>query len=92
MKSYLGMYDVSSPKLRSAIFKLLSAYGIHQQKSVFECQLSFDLKKQLIEQITMLTQHESKRIIFIKIYPNHVDTILLGAAKRMPSSSCLYIG
>lgn len=44
MKSYLGMYDVSSPKLRSEIFKLLSAYGIHQQKSVFECQLSFDLK------------------------------------------------
>jgi CRISPR-associated endonuclease Cas2 len=44
MKSYLGMYDVSSPKLRSAIFKLLSAYGIHQQKSVFECQLNFDLK------------------------------------------------
>lgn len=92
MQSYLGMYDVSSSKLRSAIFKLLSAYGIHQQKSVFECRLTADLKKQLFDQIALLGSNEHKRIIFIKIYPNHKDTVLLGAAKRMPSSSCLYLG
>ena len=92
MKSYLSMSDVSNPRLRSAMFKLLSAYGIHHQKSVFECYLNSDLKQQILQQIKLLSQHEDKRILFIKIYPNHMDSILLGAAKRMPSSGCLYIG
>ena len=92
MHDYLGMYDVSNSKLRGALFKLLSAYGIHQQKSVFECRLNQELKKQLIQQMELITKFETKRILLLKIYPKHPQTILFGAAKRMPSSSCLYVG
>lgn len=92
MNDYLGMYDVSNSKLRGTLFKLLCAYGIHQQKSVFEFQLNQDLKKQLIQHIELMTRYENKRILFLKIYPNHPNTILFGAAKRMPPSHCLYIG
>ena len=92
MQHYLGMYDVSCPKLRSAIFKILSAYGIHQQKSVFECQLNQDTKQQLLQQLTSVSSLYQKRIILLKIYPNHPDSVLFGTAKRMPQSDCLYIG
>lgn len=91
MQSYLGMYDVSCPKLRFAIFKVLSAYGIHQQKSVFECRVNLDQKQQIIEQLSILTHEQSKRILLIKIFPQHPQTVMFGAAKRMPGSHCLYI-
>ncbi|MFC2998142.1 CRISPR-associated endonuclease Cas2 [Acinetobacter sichuanensis] len=92
MQSYLGMYDVSCPKLRSSIFRILSAYGIHRQKSVFECRLELDQKQQLIQQLAVLSHDQSRRILMIKIFPNHPQSVLFGSAKRMPSSDCLYIG
>lgn len=92
MQHYLGMYDVSCPRLRSAIFKILSAYGIHQQKSVFECQLNPQAKQQLLQQLTLVSSLYQKRIVFLKVFPNHADSILFGAAKRRSTSHCLYIG
>lgn len=92
MQNYLGMYDVSCSKLRSGVFKLLSAYGIHQQKFVFECQLDLDLKQQLLQQLTLLCSDQQKRILLIKIYPQHPDSVMFGSAKRIPNSNCLYIG
>ncbi len=92
MRHYLGMYDVSCNKLRSKVFRTLLAFGIHQQKSVFECRLSFEQKSQLLQQLAVLTHQEKRRIIFIKIYPNHAHTVLFGQAKRVPQSDCLYIG
>lgn len=92
MQSYLGMYDVSSAPLRAHIFRILSAYGIHQQKSVFECRLHSDHKQQLIEQLRAVSEGFDKRILLIKIFPQHPQSILFGAAKRMPTSDCLYIG
>lgn len=92
MQHYIGMYDVSCSKLRSHIFKILSAYGIHQQKSVFECQLNSDLKQQLIQQLYIVSALEQKRILLLKIFPQHPQSILFGAAKRMPASNLLYIG
>lgn len=92
MQSYLGMYDVSASKLRAGIFKILSAYGIHQQKSVFECRFTSEQKKQLILQLELISLLQSKRILLIKIFPNHPQSQLFGMAKRMPKSDCLYIG
>lgn len=91
MQSYLGMYDVSCSKLRSAIFKVLLAYGIHQQKSVFECRLHLDQQRQLIQQLSLLSHGQSKRILFIKVFPQHPQTVMFGVAKHMPKSDCLYI-
>ncbi|MCS4297574.1 MULTISPECIES: CRISPR-associated endonuclease Cas2 [Acinetobacter] len=91
MQSYLGMYDVSCSKLRSGIFRILSAYGIHQQKSVFECRFPLDQKQQLIQQLSLLSHGHSKRIMVIKVFPNHPQSKLFGMAKRMPKSDCLYI-
>lgn len=68
MQHYLGMYDVSCPRLRSAIFKILSAYGIHQQKSVFECQLNPQAKQQLLQQLTLVSSLYQKRIVFLKVF------------------------
>lgn len=94
MPSYLGMYDISCSKRRRFIFHVLSAYGIHQQKSVFECHLHYDMKNQLIQHLDSLVPVEGdvSRILLIKIYPQHPDCIFLGAAKHLPSSNCLYIG
>ena len=92
MQSYLGMYDVSCPKLRSTIFRVLLAYGIHRQKSVFECRFNLDQKQQLIQQLTLLSHGQSSRIVMIKIFPNHPQSVLFGSAIRMPNSDCLYIG
>lgn len=92
MKHYLGMYDISCHKLRYRVFKLLTSFGIHHQKSVFECALRDDKKRQLIQQLQLITQDQQKRIVLIRIFPNHSHTVMFGQAKRMPSSTCLYIG
>lgn len=92
MQRYLGMYDISCNQLRTRVFKLLLAFGIHQQKSVFECHLDHAQKHQLIEQLSTLTEQQDKRIILIKIYPQHPQTMMFGQAKRIPQSNCLYIG
>ena len=91
MRSYLGMYDVSCPRRRSILFRILSAYGIHQQKSVFECKLNTDFRLQLIQQLDALAHDTYQRIVLIQVYPNHPETIMLGAAQRQPASHCLYI-
>ncbi|MCH7306276.1 CRISPR-associated endonuclease Cas2 [Acinetobacter sp. NIPH 1869] len=92
MHHYLGMYDISCDKIRYKVYRTLLAFGIHQQKSVFECRLSIDQKQQLIQHLDALTAQVNKRIIFIKIYPNHKNTVFLGEAKRVVQSNCLYIG
>ena len=38
MHHYLGMYDITCDKIRSKVFRTLLAFGIYQQKSVFEFQ------------------------------------------------------
>jgi CRISPR-associated endonuclease Cas2 len=91
MRIYLGMYDVSCPRRRSTLFRILSAYGIHQQKSVFECRLNSDFRLQLIQQLAVLPNDTFQRIVLIQVYPNHPDSIMLGAAKQHPASHCLYI-
>ena len=92
MPHYLGMYDVSCPTLRSRIFHTLSAYGIHRQKSVFECNLKTEAKKELLEQLYLLSLSQPHNILMIQIYPQHAESILFGEAKHMPTSHCLYIG
>lgn len=95
MPSYLGMYDITCSRRRRFIFRILSAYGIHQQQSVFECHLQYDMKKQLLQHLDSLMpveEGEISRILLIKIYPQHPECILLGAAKHLPASDCLYIG
>ena len=91
MKHYLGMYDISCDRARRRVFRILAAYGIHQQKSVFECRLDFVLRHALFEQLDLATEDTYQRILLIQIFPNHPDTVLFGEAKRMPSSNCLLI-
>lgn len=92
MHHYLGMYDITCDKIRLKVFRALLAFGIHQQKSVFECRLNSSQKQQLIQQLEDLTVQENKRILLIKIYPNHKHTVFFGQAKRIVQSNCLYIG
>lgn len=92
MPYYLGMYDVSCNQLRAKIFRLLIAYGIHRQRSVFECQLLADTKQQLLDQLYLLCQQHEHNILLLQIYPNHPQSVRFGLAKHAVSSSCLYIG
>lgn len=92
MQQYLGMYDVSCDNVRASIFRVLSAYGIHQQKSVFECQLSAQTKHTLLEQLSAISSVYHKRLFLVKIYTKHQHSVLLGGAKRVPVSHCLYVG
>lgn len=92
MQHYLGMYDVSCHSARASVFRILSAYGIHQQKSVFECVLSAHAKNELLEQLSLVPSLYHKRLFLVRIYTKHQHSILLGSAKRMPKSGCLYVG
>ena len=91
MRSYLGMYDVSCPRHRSRLFRILSAYGIHQQKSVFECRLNPEFRQQLLQQLSAVPNDSFQRIVLIQVYPHHPYSLMLGAAKWQLPSHCLYI-
>lgn len=92
MKYYLGMYDIGCNKVRYRVCKVLRAYGIHQQKSVFECRLTVWQRTELIEQLEDIIQDVQTRILFIQIYPNHPKTEFFGQARKKLHSNCLYIG
>ncbi len=63
MQDYLGMYDISCNKVRRQVFHVLAAYGIHRQKSVFECRLNLDSKNELFDQLYQLTQGHQNNIV-----------------------------
>lgn len=92
MKYYLGMYDIGCDKVRYRVRKVLLAYGIHQQKSVFECRLTPLQRAELIAQLDVMVQNVQARILFIQIYPNHPQTEFFGQARKKLHSDCLYIG
>ncbi len=89
---YLGMYDIADDAVRRQVFWALAAFGIHRQKSVFECCLQHEQKTQLLALLDELTQETQRRIVLLKIFPQHAATLLLGQAKQMPTGECLYIG
>jgi CRISPR-associated protein Cas2 len=81
---YLIAYDVDDDKRRLKLSNLLEEYGARVQESVFECNLSGSLYKELIEKITLLTEDGTN----IRIYPIckecYLKAVGLGELKRLP--------
>ena len=47
-------YDISSSKRRQRVFKILKEFGVHSQRSVFECDLTTDDIRKLVRSIEHL--------------------------------------
>lgn len=92
MQHYLGFYDISSPVLRAKVFKLLAAYGIHEQKSVFVCLLSRPTLLSLVDQLQQLSAGQVCRIGFLKIHVHDPRNMSVGTKPASNSSGFLYLG
>ncbi len=63
---FIVSYDIVDDKTRSKVAKLMEAYGVRVQKSVFECELN---EKQLIKlknKLAMLIDHETDSVRFYR--------------------------
>ncbi len=58
-------YDVRDDKIRNKIFRMLRGYGIHAEKSVFECYMTITKLEHLKQDLISLLEAEADTL---KIY------------------------
>lgn len=75
---FIVTYDVSCHKRRTQIRKMLQAYSISAQKSVFECWLTSIEKKRLIRDIQLYLDESDLFHIF---KTEHNQAIYFGVVK-----------
>jgi CRISPR-associated endonuclease Cas2 len=62
MTNLLILYDITNNKLRRKIEKTLRDYGVRLQYSVFECRLDANLRSELREKLTDITETHRKLV------------------------------
>ena len=67
MTLYVVSYDMVNDKIRNRIAKILSAYGMRVQYSVFECELSKEQFRELYQELAEVEIDVDTDSI--KIYP-----------------------
>ena len=88
---YLACYDVAQPRRLSAALKLARAYATGGQKSVHEMYLTPAERAQLIEDMSVLLQHDTDRFLLVRLDPrSRVHT--LGRAVVPVDPDYFYVG
>ena len=63
--NFVIAYDIKNDKVRNKIFRTLRSYGIHAEKSVFECQMTITSLESLKRSLLKLMNPETD---ILKIY------------------------
>ncbi len=88
---YLAAYDIANDKRLRVFLKLLRNYSTGGQKSVFECWLSYQERKMLLEHAADLMVPEEDRFMLLSI--DYRQTVsVLGKAIRPADMDWYYIG
>lgn len=88
---YLACYDMAQPRRLSAALKLARAYATGGQKSVHEMYLTPAERAQLIEDMSVLLQHDTDRFLLVRLDPrSRVHT--LGRAVVPVDPDYFYVG
>ena len=88
---YLACYDVAQPRRLQAALKLARAYATGGQKSVHEMYLTPAERIQLIEDMSVLLQHDTDRFLLVRLDPrSRVHT--LGQALAPADPDYFYVG
>lgn len=88
---YLACYDVSQPRRLKAALKLARAYSTGGQKSVHELFMTPAERTQLIEDMSVLLQHDTDRFLLVRLDPrSRVHT--LGRAVVPVDPDYFYVG
>lgn len=66
---YLVSYDVCDDKRLRKVFKKASAFGIHVQYSVFQCDLSAREAALLKEALDPLLNHDVDQVLIVDLGP-----------------------
>ncbi len=86
---YAVAYDVSDDKERARIAKILEGFGFRVQKSVFECRLSRNDRRALVERLEA-TNISTGSIRIYRIYAG-TERILIGKAPDDPDAQFIYM-
>ena len=78
---YLAAYDISNDKKIYRVSKILMKNGIRIQKSVFECDISFNYANDLYNEITKILDEKDK----FYIIPVRDEFISIGKCSKMIS-------
>jgi CRISPR-associated protein Cas2 len=66
---YLFCYDISEPRRRCAVHRLLSGFRVEGQKSVFECLLSAGELEGVVEQLPSMIDPTTDRVHIVRLDP-----------------------
>nr|WP_016864638.1 CRISPR-associated endonuclease Cas2 [Fischerella sp. FACHB-380] len=92
MMFYLVCYDIVSDARRNKVSKLLEAYGLRVQKSVFECVLDEKQYQTLSQYLTRLV---NKREDQVRFYPmsahNRCKVAVLGTQPEFVVDDAAFI-
>ena len=67
MKSWIIMYDICSPQRLARVARLMEAYGIRLQKSVFQCDLTPEAHQILKKKLGLLIHKKKDSIVFVPV-------------------------
>lgn len=88
---YLACYDMAQPRRLNAALRLARAYATGGQKSVHEMYLKPAERAQLIEDMSVLLQHDTDRFLLVRLDPrSRVHT--LGRAVVPVDPDYFYVG
>lgn len=89
---YLICYDIVSDRRRNKVSKLLEAYGLRVQKSVFECVLDEKQHEQLLQRLLKLLNKRQDQIRFYPLSANcRCKVVVLGMQPEFAVDDAAFI-
>lgn len=87
---YLVSYDIKDEKRLHKVYNYLRGKGIHLQKSVFYCLLSYEEIKKMRRELEELINKQEDDIRFYPLLANF-ETIAMGQGEKIPKGVYIYL-
>ena len=72
---YVIAYDVSDNRIRNRIFRILKSYGVHAEKSVFECSLTVTTMEHLKNDLIKIMNPITDTLKIYRLTPTRSEAI-----------------
>lgn len=86
---YVFAYDIGDNKRRSRVRRLLRAYAVGGQKSLFECLLSVSERESLCNELKAVLDKGDK--VVVALLPDNGEYLPFGRAKPLVSELFLMV-
>lgn len=88
---HLAAYDIADPRRLRRALRVLKGYSTGGQKSVFECYLSTQEKRDLLEEVAAIADPDEDKFVLLRLDPRSA-VHCLGIAVEPCDPDYFYVG